>query len=94
MERILKGNECRELKFAAMIMNTVAESLGYAPKYDVGVCYRDHGLDWKWTTVIYDKNGNGFQALYPNEWKAIVERNDFSEVSAIVRRQAGILHKA
>ena len=55
------------------ILHTLAEWLTERSKkgvrYFVGECYFDFGQDWKWTTVLAERDGNTWQALCPREQK-------------------------
>lgn len=85
------SKEYKNLMKATSIMNKTAEEMGFKGNYYVGETYLDFGQDWKWTTILYSKGRNGFQALYPGEWELICNKDQFSQVEQIVKEQVRIL---
>ena len=58
--------------------------------YYVGKTYFDYGQDWKWTTILAQKNDNGsygdsYQALNPREQEEIILANSDEELEEIAR---------
>lgn len=76
--------EYRKLSRAATILTACTEGR----RYYVGETYFDYGQDWKWTTIICEKEGStfgGFQALYPVDQERIVNAKNGEDLLKAVR---------
>lgn len=85
--RIFEKNsrEYHLLSAAAEIM-TVLSRNGY--EYRVSETYFDYGQDWKWTTILCHRPGEGyqwdFQALCPRLQEQIVTAQSIEDLAAAI----------
>ena len=75
-----------KLEIVAMML-TNRSPLGY--NYKVGETYFDFGQDWKWTTIIAEKEYDSYQALNPKEHKEIFLANTYEEFTHIAENILG-----
>ena len=53
--------------------------------YDVGITYFDFGQDWKWTTILAQRdNGDSWQAINPAMQEKIIFTNTPEQLAAAV----------
>ena len=58
-------------------------------KYWVGDTYFDYGQDWKWTTILCEKDDSewgAFQALYPVDQERILSAVDGPDLLSAVQK--------
>ena len=63
------SKEYATLKTAADILTTLSKN---GRKYKVRDCYFDFGQDWMWTTICYDSDWGGVQALCPRDYEKLL----------------------
>ena len=80
--------EYNKLSRAAAILNAATEGR----RYYVDDTYFDYGQDWKWTTILCERDGTkwgAYQALYPVDQERILNAENGADFIGAVKKVLG-----